>query len=224
MALTPNADWFSDSLGLHHMGDHGTGSMAISGKWIVELSELSGGSKSEQETVKGFLTRPSDHYRKPYARYFVDRRRECIFIGTSNEHHPLADPTGATRWLPVNLSGVDVEGIARDRDRLWAEAVHRVKSGEPWAVDSALYGECQHHQSFATRHDSWEETIDGYISSVAFPFTVADVAIHALFIPIGKITRSDETRIGAILRVLGYFSHQKTDKISGKIMRFYQKR
>ena len=41
----------------------------IQGKWILEISELSGMKKSEVESVKAFLSRENDHYRPPYGRY-----------------------------------------------------------------------------------------------------------------------------------------------------------
>lgn len=58
--------WFSDSVS--NM-DKKSAIEDIQGKWILEISELSGMKKSKVESVKAFLSRENDHYRPPYGRY-----------------------------------------------------------------------------------------------------------------------------------------------------------
>ncbi len=94
----------------------------ISGKWLVELAELSGLAKSDAEGVKAFLTQPSDRYRAPYARVALDRSRTCVFVGTTNSRAYLSDATGNRRFLPVRCGIVDLAKLTEIRDQLFAEA------------------------------------------------------------------------------------------------------
>lgn len=64
--LAVKRSWFSDSVS--NM-DKKSAIEDIQGKWILEISELSGMKKSEVESVKAFLSRENDHYRPPYGRY-----------------------------------------------------------------------------------------------------------------------------------------------------------
>ena len=49
--------------------------------------------KSEVESVKAFLSRENDHYRRPYGRYVKICPRQCVFAGTTNEDSFLRDDT-----------------------------------------------------------------------------------------------------------------------------------
>lgn len=48
-----------------------------------------------------------------------------MFAGTTNKKEYLRDPTGNRRYWPVWCVRCDFEGIIKDRDQLWAEAVFR---------------------------------------------------------------------------------------------------
>ena len=49
----------------------------------------------------------------------------------------MKDPIGARRIWPVACHGViDCDGLERDRNQLWAEAVHRYKAGGKWWLET----------------------------------------------------------------------------------------
>lgn len=126
-------EWFTDaSLTL---GDKDT-QMLISTSWIVELAELASFKKSEGEARKAFFSRPSDKYRPPYGARTIEVPRRCVFVGTTNDDDYLSDLTGNRRYRPVRCTMIDLEGLKRDRDQLWAEAVARYESGEKWWLDT----------------------------------------------------------------------------------------
>lgn len=121
--------WSTDGLGDLHSKDS---AIHLSGVWIVELAELAALRRSETEAMKAFLTRRTDRYRPPFGRRAVDVPRQCVFVATTNEAQYLRDPTGNRRFWPVRCGEIDLAAIERDRDLLWAEAVHRFDAGEPW--------------------------------------------------------------------------------------------
>lgn len=91
--------------------------------WLVELAELAAIRQTETTLQKSFLTQRYDFYRAPYAASLKQTPRRAVFIGTTNEPRFLTDPTGNRRWWPFMCGDVDISGLLRDRDQLWAEAV-----------------------------------------------------------------------------------------------------
>jgi predicted P-loop ATPase len=121
--------WFSDDLEEFGSKD---ASMQCAGVWCIEVGELDAMSKTEVSKIKAFISRTDDRFRPPYGRRVIERPRGCIFIGTTNESGYLKDATGARRFLPVKATKIDIEGLQRDRDMLWAEARELYDAGLPW--------------------------------------------------------------------------------------------
>ena len=78
----------------------------ITGHLVVELEEMEGLVTAKSiETVRGFLSRPSDTYRTPYARFSQDILRGSVCIGTSNDPAFLPmDRAGNRRFLPIKCN------------------------------------------------------------------------------------------------------------------------
>ena len=108
----------------------------ISGKWIVEIGELSGIKGKGLEAVKASLTAQKVTVRLAYAHFPVDQLRSCVFVATTNERDFLIDRTGNRRFLPVECA---VEGerkgcelasgqeIRTFIEQAWAEVVYHYK-------------------------------------------------------------------------------------------------
>jgi hypothetical protein len=140
--LAVEREWFSDNLPLGLAARETI--EALSGHWIVEVSELQGMRKSDIEKVKAFLSRDTDRARTAYARTVTEARRQCVIIGTTNSDKYLRDLTGNRRIWPIRVERFDLEALKRDRDQLWAEAAAREASGanirlpeELWAAAAA---------------------------------------------------------------------------------------
>lgn len=131
-ALASDA-WFSDvTLNLSNKDSISD----LAGKWVIEHGELSTLNRSEVGEFKQFLSRSTDRMRPPYGRTSQDFPRQCVFIGSTNDDNYLNDSTGGRRFLPVIITDkCDVDGITRDRDQLFAEALVYYKAGETLWID-----------------------------------------------------------------------------------------
>jgi len=158
LAALCGPDWFSDSLPDMHSKD---ASVALRGKWIIEIGEMSAMRRSDVEAVKAFVSRTDERYRPPYGKAEVVEPRRCIFAGTVNPAGDgyLLDDTGGRRFWPVACRRADVAGITAARDQLWAEAVAAFKAGEQWHLTREMEGTARLEQAERAATDPWESGV-----------------------------------------------------------------
>lgn len=110
----------------------------LGGIMIYELPEFEKYyKKSDTSTIKSFLSKTSDKYRKSYGRRVGEYRRQCVFFATTNDKQPLRDRTGNRRFLPFysNLPAFtsrvyDKKYWTQDiRDQCLAEALYYYNGG-----------------------------------------------------------------------------------------------
>ncbi|WOE76362.1 VapE domain-containing protein [Alterisphingorhabdus coralli] len=110
--------------------------------WLMEIPELSGFSRHDNQQIKAFISRRVDHTRLAYARRVQDFPRQCIFIGSTNDRKYLRDETGGRRFWPVECllpegDTIDTEALGREVDQLWAEAVRayrKMREAKPHGI------------------------------------------------------------------------------------------
>ena len=136
-------EWYNENVTLFNITKE-TADL-IQGSWIIELGELVGFKKAEEETVKNFISRTEDKYRKAYGRNTDRFPRQCVFFGTTNERLFLKDPTGNRRWWPVE-TGINksTKDVFEDMDseevgQIWAEAIKFYNAGERLHLDKETY-------------------------------------------------------------------------------------
>lgn len=204
--LCGEPDWFLDNLPV------GATSQVIleqtGGKWIVEFSELSGIRKAEVETIKSSLSRVRDESRMAYGRVTTSRDRSFIFAGTTNDNRYLRDLTGNRRFWPIKTTtgAVDIKGIKRDRDQLWAEAV--VRESEPGSsirLPEELWAAASEAQSERVESDPWEEAL-AELSGWKDKAVRSGTLLKFLGVDVGKQTRAEKTKLGIILTPWGFTS------------------
>lgn len=109
----------------------------LEGIWIYEWKELAGMNMSDQESIKAFVDKTEDKFRRSYGRRNVELKRRVAFGGTTNEKTPLRDRSGNRRFL-VMESGLEQHECYINkphiftqelRDQLIAEAIDLYKGG-----------------------------------------------------------------------------------------------
>ncbi|WP_171237560.1 MULTISPECIES: VapE domain-containing protein [unclassified Ruegeria] len=160
-ALVPNEEWFSDDLpGL----DNEKMGVRLAGKWIVELAELTKVLKSELEDMRHFVTRRYDEHKVAYQDMNERLPRRCVLAGSTNRDDYLKDHEGERRfWIVTCDLPLDVDGLIRDRDQLWAEALAAYRSGEGWWLDKALEDEAREIQKQRVDEDEWFPLVSNYV-------------------------------------------------------------
>lgn len=125
-------DWFSDTF----LTVHGKEAMEQinSGVWVLEMAELAGLKKAEVEPIKHFISKPIDTFRPAYGKTSETFKRQCIFIGTTNDRNFLRDDENR-RFLPIDVDMTratksTIKGLDRKEiDQIWAEAYQLYRKG-----------------------------------------------------------------------------------------------
>jgi putative DNA primase/helicase len=196
-------EYFSDDLpDLHSVN----AVMTSAGAWIMELAELAATKRSDQESIKSFLTRRVDKFRPPYGRTLVEWPRRSVFAASTNDQHWLHDDTGGRRFWPVRVGArkpPDLGLLERSRDQLWAEAVVCFKRKEKWCLQGeSLAQEAVSQQERRRVADPWVERLRTKVEG-RDAVTVVE-AMEAMGLDIVKSTRGDAMRVGKALIQIGW--------------------
>lgn len=192
-------------------------SQYLKGKWVVEKAELEQFRRNEWDTIKAFISRQTEDYRKPYAKTYEREPRRTVFIGSTNGDTYLSDPTGARRIWPVAVGYVDLKAIEKDRDQLLAEAVHRFKAGENWWLDSALEAEADAVRNERKPVEPWTDAVDTFVRAQSEIF-ITDLMDNEDCLGLDKSQQhtGNAARVATILKDLGWTRGKKLK--SGKNM------
>ncbi len=227
-------DWFTDELA--ELGSKDA-AQQMRGVWIIEMAELDAIGRAEVSRIKAFLTRTTDRYRPPYERYLVTVPRQCVFAGSVNPDTYLRDETGNRRFWPIRCGDIDLDGLRRDRDQLWAEAVARFNAGATWWLeDRTLIGRATAAQDARVQTDAWDSLIERWLVSekrrvnvgfgpyedwrdeyVPRAMPLRDVAVgevleQALCIEPAKWSLADQMRVGRYFKAKKWTRYRSTGK------------
>jgi predicted P-loop ATPase len=180
-ALAVKPEWFAGSLPDIHSKD---APLQLAGRWFIEIAELKAVRNSQLEATKSFLTETCDTFRPPYARRTGQFPRQCVFVGTTNEDQYLRDRTGNRRYWPVKCGRIDIAALTRDRNQLWAEAVHKFRGGTAWHLTEHEIGLASEEQRARVSTTETEADVAEYLHKIAeagqAEISVRDVLIYGL--------------------------------------------
>jgi len=242
-ALVPDRAWFSDDVSTMLI-DRDTKESLV-GKWILELAEFPH-IRKEIEKVKAFFSRQVDRYRQAYGYFSSDWERQCAFIGTTNDLE-FIDPSGNRRFWPCALDGrVDVEAIELDRAQIWAEAMHYYREGRSWWLTAKLEDIASGIQAAYGEEDLLDAEVNKWLAAhrpdrpdprrpgrmACDPFTTVEVvcgigyavqpnATNVLGHSVTVASKTDQMRVAAILKRLGYVRDRHKRTVNGRRDRFW---
>lgn len=201
-ALCPNEDWFSDSLTLNTAGRETIENLA--GKWIVEVSELSGMKQRDVEHLKAFMSRPTDAGRLAYDRAQSERHRTCVFFGTTNSTRYLRDEQNRRFW-PIAVKRMDVQAILAERDQFWAEALQAFRDHFSIRLPRELWELASFEQESRRLDDPWIEDIAKALKGQEGKILGSEL-FKALGLHRNPMARGQDAnyRVGNAMRILGW--------------------
>lgn len=200
------------------------------GRLVAEIGELRGLNTKELESIKAFVTRTHENWIPKYREFATQFPRRLVFVGTTNEDEFLADKTGNRRWLPVEVSKVDVKAIKTDLLLLWAEARETFKRlGGIQFRDAERLGATVHEQY--TIKDAWLETVEKWLDTPDLMtndiprncefLRASDVLRDAIGLNPSHIGKREEMRISNVLQNCGY--KRETRRVEGKLMKVWRR-
>lgn len=220
LGILASPSWFTDGLGDIHNKDVVD---QMTGKWVIELSELASIRGKENEHIKSFLTRQVDRVRMSYGRRSEDYPRQSIFIGSTNSSEYFTDETGNRRYWPVKVGRADRRWILENRDQLWAEALVRYRLGEKLYLPTDLEKVAAKEQEKRFEVDVWEEEIRGITEKDAEGTFVTTELWRAINIDRAADfpSMNDCKRIGKIMQRLKYRKSAK--RVDGVLTKCWTK-
>ncbi|MBE9063303.1 virulence-associated E family protein [cf. Phormidesmis sp. LEGE 11477] len=173
--------------------------------WIVEWAELEVVfEKKSISQVKAFLSCSTDKIRPPYGLSQQSLHRPSVIVGSTNEDHFLADPTGNRRYwvVPMNRQ-LDRKKLREERDRIWAAAVALYLEGEQWWLTEKEGREADKDRKQYEEVHPWTYSIEDYMFNRE-EVSTKEILCNALDIPIQKHTSPAQKRVSTIFKKMGW--------------------
>ena len=118
--------YYLDHLNLSNKFDK---EMALTNNILVNLDELEAIRQSQQAALKQTLSKNVVNGRPIFGRVQADRPRFASFVATTNNPHPLRDPTGSRRYICLSIPDgqlIDNEGDI-DYQQLYAQVLYELR-------------------------------------------------------------------------------------------------
>lgn len=213
--------YHTDSVSISELDNKDT-ILKMQGNIVVELAELSGFSKKEDNQIKNWLTQTRDEVRIPFARKTVTYPRQFVFAATTNNYDYLRDPTGNRRYWPVTVQkAIDIDAIHEISEQLWAEAVHHYNSGlyiGPTPDENKL---AEFERGKRLQTDAWEDIILTAIKNIGLDeFRISDILSKMDLKTTDKNERTVR-RVSSVLKANGYVNIPRWDSNLKKMARVW---
>ena len=200
--------------------------MILHRSWIMEMSEIDQvHSKKHSGEIKAFLSQSTDMFRVPYGKVTEDFPRRGIIVGSTNRHDGfLLDETGSRRFWVIETTctienQINVEGLLKEIDSLWAAAVHCYENDEPYQLPIETELEINENNEKYLIDNPWKNIISEYVNSPSNfdrEFTTNGILTEVIEKPLERQTRYDQMQVATILKDLGLAKKRRGAKSSRK--------
>ena len=121
--------YYLDHLNLSNKFDK---EMALTNNLLVNLDELDAIRPSQHSALKQTLSKSKVNGRPIYGCAQEDRPRFASFVATTNNPHPLTDPTGSRRYICLQIpEGLYIDNSGEiDYGQLYAQVVYELKEAK----------------------------------------------------------------------------------------------
>lgn len=194
--------------------------MALTNNLLVNIDEIDSIRPSRQSELKQTLSKNKVNGRRIYGDSQDDRRRFASFVATTNNLHPLNDPTGSRRFICIKVpAGALIDNDSEiDYEQLYSQVVSELRDEEMryWLTNDETRRLQEMNRPFqqetmlrnmlcqCVRKPQKEETAT-LISTEQLYSTLSETY------PTLTYSRSLSTRIGMEMKAMGYSLVHKTD-------------
>ena len=207
-ALAIKPEYFSDSI--KFSDDDKQMIEKAAGKWIIEIADMQGMTKTDYNRIKAQLSRQTDRARLAYARLATEVKRQFITAGTTNQYEYLASMTGNRRsWCVRTTEWICLETFRPIVPQLWAEAIVQ-EADQPdlflprelWEGARIVQAEREVENAFTDKLGELIGYEDGYV--------FASDLLEALEIPVGRAENREHQKLGHAMKALGFEKKRRT--------------
>ena len=146
--------YYLDHLNLSNKFDK---EMALTNNLLVNLDELDAIRPSQHAALKQTLSKNKVNSRPIYGASQDDRPRYASFVATTNNPHPLTDPTGSRRYICLTIpEGKYIDNASEiDYDQLYAQVLYelRVQKSPYWFNNDEVARIQQLNQNYLEQKD-----------------------------------------------------------------------
>jgi len=223
MATFNGERYHTDSVSLNDLANKDT-ILKMQGHLIIELAELTGFSRKDDNAIKNWITQTLDEVRIPFARKTVTYPRQFVFAATTNNYDYLKDPTGNRRYWPITVDKpIDIEGLEIIKPQLWAEAVqlYRDKLYIGPTPEENEWAEKERAKRFQS--DAWDEMVLNLVKKDGLDEFTTQSIIDQMGLKTTEKNESAVRRVNGILRQNGYSNNPRWSAALRKTVRVWSK-
>lgn len=222
LATIHGTPYFDDTIDVPSLGSKDS-VMKFQGVLIIEIAELAGIQKRDANELKKQITVCHDRIVLKYENEPTTYPRKFVLAGTINPmgYGYLSDPTGNRRFWPATTSKMDIVGISKVKEQLWAEAYEAVCNGEKLYLDVELAKLAARIVSDRSAEHPWASELEDLsrgMSSVSNSEIWDTLGIHDR----SKRTQYALNEISKIMTRLG-FEYKQVRTAAGRVYRWSKK-
>ena len=216
--------YYLDHLNLSNKFDK---EMALTNNLLVNLDELDAIRPSQHAALKQTLSKSKVNGRPIFGRAQEDRLRFASFVATTNNPHPLTDPTGSRRYICLEIPEgqlIDNEGDI-DYEQLYAQVLYELREVKApyWFNNLEVKRIQQLNQNFMEEKDIAEilnvcvrKPEEGEVAQAMDCKQLLELVQKEY--PLVQNTRSTKIHIGLAMKESGYESTKRGNRPFYKVI------